>query len=75
MQTLFDVGDEIEVTVKGKIKNISMSENDDCYVVNIDADMKEAKGNSLYEYNLYFDSAMLQKCGAKLISPQSFVKI
>lgn len=75
MQTLFDVGDEIEVTVRGKVNSISLSSKGDSYVVNIDADMKEAKGNAPYEYNLYFDSVMLQKCGAKLISPQSFVKI
>ena len=75
MQTLFDVGDEVEVTVRGKVRSISLDAKGDCYVVNIDADMKEAKGNAHYDYNLYFDRAMLQKCGAKLISPQSFVKI
>jgi len=70
MQTLFDVGDKVEITVRGKISSISLSAKGDCYVVNIDADMKEAKGNAPYEYNLYFDSAMLKKCGAKLVTPQ-----
>ena len=33
MTTLFDIGDEIEVTIKGRIEEFSVSKNGDCYVI------------------------------------------
>ena len=71
MQTLFDVGDEIEVTVRGKVKNISVSDQGDCYVVSIDANLMNEPQKHSCEYNLYFDSKSLKDLGAKLASSES----
>ena len=35
MTTLFNIGDEIKVTIKGKIKEYSASELGDCYVIEL----------------------------------------
>ena len=35
MTTLFDIGDGIEVTLKGKVKEYSISENGDCYIIEL----------------------------------------
>ena len=35
MTTLFDIGDEIKVTLQGKVKEYSVSENGDCYVIEL----------------------------------------
>lgn len=35
MITLYDIGDEIEITLKGKIKQYTVSENGDCYTIEL----------------------------------------
>lgn len=71
MQTLFDVGDEIEVTVRGKVKNISVSEQGDCYVVSIDMNLMNEQQKQSCECHLYFDSQSLTALGAKLARSES----
>lgn len=71
MQTLFDVGDEIEVTVRGKVKNISVSDQGDCYVVSVDANLMNEQQKRSCECHLYFDSQSLTALGAKLAGSES----
>ena len=59
MTTLFDPGDEIEVTIRGKVRSFSIERNGDCYVVVTD-EKGPGKGTALY-----FDGETLK--GAKLI--------
>ena len=33
MKTLYDIGDEIEIRMRGVIKEYSASENGDCYII------------------------------------------
>lgn len=35
MKTLFDIGDEIEVNLKGIVKEFSLSESGDCYIIEL----------------------------------------
>lgn len=49
MITLFDVGDEIEVTLKGIIKQYEISEKGDCYTIVL-----------LDDNHIYLDSAALK---------------
>ena len=48
MTTLFDIGDEIELTMRGKVKSISFSENGDCYVVTLKDPKNETKDTPVY---------------------------
>ena len=42
MTTLFDIDDEIELTMKGKVKSFSISNSGDCYIISLrDKDNKE----------------------------------
>jgi len=33
METLYDIGDEIEIRMRGVVKEYSASENGDCYII------------------------------------------
>lgn len=33
MKTLYDIGDEIEIKLRGVVKEYSASENGDCYII------------------------------------------
>ena len=33
MRTLYDIGDEIEIRMRGVVKEYSVSENGDCYII------------------------------------------
>lgn len=33
MKTLYDIGDEIEIRMRGVVKEYSASENGDCYII------------------------------------------
>ena len=35
MVTLYDVGDEIEIVLKGKVKQYTVSESGDCYTIEL----------------------------------------
>lgn len=35
MKTLFDIGDEISVTLKGKVVEYSVSKDGDCYIIEL----------------------------------------
>ena len=52
MTTLYDIGDEIEISVKGRVKEFSISEHGDCYVVEL-TNLKE------HSDRVYLDSNML----------------
>lgn len=42
MTTLFDIGDEIELTMRGKVKSFSINNSGDCYIISLkDKDNKE----------------------------------
>lgn len=54
MTTLFDIGDEIEIALKGKVEQYSASKNGDCYVIALMG--VEPEGS-----RVYLDSAILRK--------------
>lgn len=61
MQTMFDIGDEIEFTVRAKVKEYSISENGDCYTVELSNKLAGVAPN------LYMDTQMLKACHARKI--------
>lgn len=46
MKTLYDIGDEIRITLDGKIIEYSATESGDCYTIKL-SDPKQ-KGNRIY---------------------------
>lgn len=46
MRTLYDIGDEIKITLEGKIIEYSASKDGDCYVIEL-TDPKQ-RGNRVY---------------------------
>lgn len=46
MTMLFNIGDEIKITMEGKIKEYSISENGDCYIIEL-SDV-DPKGTRVY---------------------------
>ena len=64
MQTMFNIGDEIEFTVRAKVKSYSISENGDCYTVEL-----SDKLTSLNNAVLYVDTNMLKACRASKYHP------
>ena len=62
MTTLFDIGDTIELTMKGKVKSFSASKDGDCYVISI-----KYNSNSNDEMSVYLNSNILKECQAKKI--------
>ena len=62
MTTLFDIGDNIELTMQGKVKSFSVSKDGDCYVILI-----KSNNNSNEEVTVYLDSNILKECKAKKI--------
>ena len=41
METLFDIGDKIRLTLEGTVKSFSISKDGDCYVVYINDKSKD----------------------------------
>ena len=69
MTTLFDIGDEIELTVKAKVDEFTASKNGDCYVLVLKQDQrKDATNRGMRDQcAIYLDSDALNLCNAKLI--------
>lgn len=63
MQTMFNIGDEIEFTVLAKVKSYSISENGDCYTVELSNTLADSMRH------LYMDTEMLKSCKAKKYNP------
>ena len=64
MQTLFDIGDEIEITLRGKIKNYSVSEDGDCYTLLIRLGHDD-------ETCVYLDTEAMKEGKARLIKAKN----
>lgn len=62
MTTLFDIGDTIELTMRGKVKSFSASKDGDCYVITLNYN-----NDSYQELNVYLDSDILNECKAKKV--------
>ena len=58
MTTLFDIGDEIEVTIKGRIEEFSVSKSGDCYVISLTNVKPEGS-------RIYLDSTALRDAALK----------
>ena len=63
MQTMFNIGDEIEFTVRAKVKSYSISKDGDCYTVELAS--KLAGSNPV----LYMDTNMLKASEAHKYNP------
>jgi len=59
MQTMFDIGDEIEFTIRAKVKRYSIEKSGDCYVV----ELTNIKGDN----SIYVDTNILKACHARKI--------
>ena len=81
MTTLFDIGDEIEFTIRAKVDEITVSKNGDCYIVTIKQDNFRHETdnglpptrlniNNFRECALYLDSEALKLCKAKKVTPE-----
>lgn len=75
MTTLFDIGDEIEITLKAKVDEFTVSKNGDCYVLLIKQDhCKDATNSGVRDQcAIYLDSEALGLCNAKLIPKEQEV--
>lgn len=60
MTTLFDINDEIELTMRGTVHTITISNNGDCYVIYL----KHDKG----DIPVYLDSDSLALSNAKKVN-------
>lgn len=60
MTTLFDIGDEIELTMRGKVKSFSISNSGDCYVISL-------KDKNNQELCIYLDSQALVMSKARKV--------
>ena len=60
MTTLFDINDEIELTMHGTVHSFSASNNGDCYVIYLKSD----KG----DIPVYLDSSSLILSNAKKVN-------
>jgi len=58
MNTMFDIGDEIEFTVQAKVISYNISESGDCYTIEL-CDKLAGEGAVLY-----LDTQMLKSCEA-----------
>lgn len=63
MQTMFNIGDEIEFIVQAKVKQYTISENGDCYTVELSNKLAGVTPN------LYIDTNMLKACKAHKYDP------
>ena len=66
MTTLFDIGDEIEMTIKGKVKQFSVDRQGDCYVIELKYHYRDNKEEE--KIPLYFDTKSLMAGNAHLVS-------
>lgn len=53
MKTLFDIGDEISITMKGKVIEYSASKNGDCYIIELTHPMNQRSRVYLSSSDLY----------------------
>ena len=65
MTTLFDIGDTIELTMRGKVKSFSASKDGDCYVIELNYN-----DNLYHDLNVYLDSQILTECKAKKVKEE-----
>lgn len=72
MTTLFDIGDEIEMTVKGKIRSYSCEKKegilDDCFVIEMEPGA--SKGSYSGDFRLYMSTDMLMAAEAKKVEKE-----
>lgn len=59
MTTLFDINDEIELTMRGTVHSFSISNNGDCYVIYLKNDKEDIP--------VYLDSDSLVLSNAKKV--------
>ena len=59
MTTLFDINDEIELTMRGTVHSFSISNNGDCYVIYLKSDKEDVP--------VYLDSDSLVLSNAKKV--------
>jgi hypothetical protein len=59
MTTLFDINDEIELTMRGTVHSFSISNNGDCYVIYLKSDKEDIP--------VYLDSDSLVLSNAKKV--------
>lgn len=65
MTTLFDIGDEIQLTLKGKIKEYSISDRiGDCYTIELNDANTDNKNDKI---RVYLDSDQLKLTNAKKV--------
>lgn len=69
MNTMFDIGDKIEFTIRAKVKSYSISKDGDCYTVELTS--KLAGSNSV----LYLDTNMLKACEARKYNEQREIRL
>lgn len=60
MTTLFDINDEIELTMHGTVRSFSVSNNGDCYVIYLKNDKEDIP--------VYLDSNSLILSNAKKVN-------
>ena len=60
MTTLYDIGDEIEVRLKGRVIEFSLSKHGDCYVVEL-TDLKERSDRVYLDSNMLVSNSKLIK--------------
>ena len=65
MTTLFDIGDTIELTMRGKVKSFSASKDGDCYVITL-----KHYDNLYNDLSVYLDSETLKECKAKKVKEE-----
>ena len=59
MTTLFDINDEIELTMRGTVHSFSINNNGDCYVIYLKSDKEDVP--------VYLDSDSLVLSNAKKV--------
>ena len=63
MTTLFDVGDTIELTIKGTVHEYSKGQNGDCYVI----ELMDQDHNKYPNLRVYLDTESLITSNAKKV--------
>ena len=66
MTTLFDIGDEIQLTMRGTVRSFSMSNNGDCYIIYL-------KNSKELDVPVYLDSNSLILSNAKKVEKKDEV--
>lgn len=66
MTTLFDIGDEIQLTMRGTVHSFSVSDKGDCYIVYL-------KNSKDQDVPVYLDSDSLIVSNAKKVNEKNEV--